>query len=156
MDFTVVHTPGKDKGMLTFTCTLLNATIFSDDFLEKRLAFDTVFQKIFFPIRWKKIMILWLFIFPHIELYDFNDRVYRENGAASSLPLLAWKGSFQFSYSPLYFHCWFRQGSVVQELKTFFHPIVLYWFYWDLNTLKALGFSFSGEIILVLAILSGI
>lgn len=51
MDFTVVHIPGKDEGMLTFICTLLNAMIFSYDFLEKHIAFDTVFQKIFFPIR---------------------------------------------------------------------------------------------------------
>lgn len=117
MDFTVVHIPGKDEGMLTFICTLLNFFIW---FSGETYSFWYSLSKDLFPNQVKKkIKILWLFIFPHIELYDraFYDKVYRENGAASSFPLLAWRGSFRFSYSPLYFHCCFRQRSVVQELK---------------------------------------
>jgi len=48
MYLTVVHIQGET---LTFMSVLLNAMMYSDDFLEKGLAFDTVFQKISFLIR---------------------------------------------------------------------------------------------------------
>lgn len=84
----MVHTQGKNTDTLTFMYILLNAMMYSDGFLEKGLAFDTGFQKISFLIR-RKNNCCTITLFPHIDLYDFYYKVYRENGAAIILPVLA-------------------------------------------------------------------
>lgn len=53
-DLTVVHTQEMNTDTLTFMYILLNAMMYSDGFPENGLAFDRVFQKISFLIRWKK------------------------------------------------------------------------------------------------------